>query len=165
MTFFILCVKIFLARIVDVTMGTFRMIFIVRNKKILATLIAFVEVLIWFAAAKLSLTSNSSILVAIVYALGYSIGTLIGTHFSNKFNNITCSVWAVVKKINKKQIQNLKNYIIDLSIINLNDKKKLLYIEINNKKLKELTKILKQIDANVFITQNENKIIQNGFIK
>lgn len=165
MPFIPLCIKIFFARIIDVTMGTFRMIFIVRNKIILATIIAFIEVLIWFAAAKLSLTANSSILIAIFYALGYAFGTLLGTYFSNKFHYGTCSIWAVINKFNKSHLDKLKKNNFAPSVINLDNNKKLLYIEINCKRQRELIALLKSIDTKVFITQNENKVIQNGFIK
>ena len=162
-----LCIKIFFARIVDVTMGTFRMIFIVKNKTLFATLIAFVEVVIWFLAAKYSFKENSSIIVAIFYAMGYAIGTLLGTHFSHKFNKTTSSVWAVLKTLNEKNIKKLNKNSFYPNIINLDNNKKLLYIEINTKDEEKLKNLLQNIDKSAFITQNENKIIteNNNFIK
>ena len=44
-------------------------------------------------------------------------------------------------------------------------KKDMLYIGINNNKLKELTNIIKDYDENAFIVVNETKVVQNGLIK
>lgn len=48
----LMCLKIFLARIIDVTLGTVRTVLVVRGRKNTAALIAFVEVLIWFLIAR-----------------------------------------------------------------------------------------------------------------
>ena len=41
----------------------------------------------------------------------------------------------------------------------------MLYIQVNNDKLKELTKIIKNYDENAFMVVNETKFVQNGLIK
>ena len=48
MELFILCLKIFFVRIIDVSMGTFRTIITVKGNRIAATMISFFETLIWF---------------------------------------------------------------------------------------------------------------------
>ena len=48
----ILCFKIFLSRILDVSLSSVRTMFVVKCNKIMASLIAFVEIFIWFYAAK-----------------------------------------------------------------------------------------------------------------
>ena len=47
-----LCIKVFFVRITDVTMGTFRTILTVKAKPIQASMIGFIEVLIWFLVVK-----------------------------------------------------------------------------------------------------------------
>ena len=82
----ILCFKIFLSRILDVSLSSVRTMFVVKCNKIMASLIAFVEIFIWFYAAKEALVSNSTSLCIIVsYALGYATGTFIGTLINEKF--------------------------------------------------------------------------------
>ena len=75
----ILCIKIFFARIFDVTLGTVRTMFTVKGKRLIASLIGFIEVLIWFLVVREALnTESKSIFVAISYALGFATGTYIG---------------------------------------------------------------------------------------
>ena len=81
-----LCLKIFFIRICDVSLGTVRMIVTVKGKTLLASLIGFIEVLIWFLVVKEALnTDSTSIFVALSYAGGYATGTLVGGTLSKKF--------------------------------------------------------------------------------
>ena len=61
-----LCLKIFFVRIIDVSMGTVATILTVKGKKILASVIGFIEILLWFLIVKEALnTDETSILVDI----------------------------------------------------------------------------------------------------
>ena len=83
MNIIILCIKIFLARIIDVSIGVIRTMELVKDHAIKAVILAFFEVLIWFLIAKEALTSNElNFLIAIFYSLGYACGTLIGAYLS-----------------------------------------------------------------------------------
>ena len=86
MELLLLCVKIFFVRIFDVSLGTVRMIVTVKGKTWLASLIGFIEVLIWFLVVKEALnTDSTSIFVALSYAGGYATGTLVGGFLSKRF--------------------------------------------------------------------------------
>ena len=85
MLLFIL-LKIFFARILDVSLGTFRTILTVRGKTYIPTVIAFFEVIIWYYVAKEALLEKiDSYLIPISYALGYSAGNFIGILISKRF--------------------------------------------------------------------------------
>ena len=80
------CLEIFLARIIDVSISTFRMMIMVRKKSIFTPILAFLEVFVWFIAARKALNTNiDSILIPIFYSLGYATGTYIGGCLSRKF--------------------------------------------------------------------------------
>ena len=72
----IICIKIFLTRILDVSLGTIRTILTVRNNKILASIICFFEVLIWFIVAREALVEIDNYLVPIFYSLGLTFMSL-----------------------------------------------------------------------------------------
>ena len=68
MELFILCVKIFFVRILDVSLGTVRMIITVKGNKLVASLIGFFEILVWFLIVKEALnTTETSIFIALSY--------------------------------------------------------------------------------------------------
>ena len=166
----LLCLKIFLARVFDVSLGTVRTILTVKGKTLISGLIAFVEVSVWFAVVKEALnTSYQSIYIPISYASGYATGTIIGTYLSQKFIRSLISVEVLTNKATKKNIEILHKEGFSISKVqathDCNDKTSILFITINSKYLDKLKKIITQIDSNAFIVINEAKIIHNGFVK
>jgi uncharacterized protein YebE (UPF0316 family) len=164
MKLLILCTEIFFARILDVALGTIKTFYIVKEKKLIASLISFIEIIIWFIVAKEALnTEIKSYFIPISYGLGYATGTYIGTLISSKYISGHLTVHIISSKIKKKDIEYLKQEGFGLTSITLENKKMYLIIEIDKKRLNHLNDCLKKIDENAFIIANESKIVQNGF--
>lgn len=169
--FFFTCLKIFAARIIDVSLGTIRTVFVVKGKSLEPFIIAFIEVLIWFLVAREALnTEGNMILIAISYAGGYATGTLIGSKLSRLLVKGVVGIQVVVKENSDALINQLREKGYAVSVIELKKdyegkNKDMLYIGINNNKLKEVTNIIKDYDENAFIIVNDTKLVQNGFIK
>ncbi len=171
MTLFILCIKIFLARIADVTLGTLRTIYTVKGKTITAGLIAFVEVFIWFIIAREALNTDlKSIWIVIAYSGGYATGTILGTFIANNFVNSLISIEVITTKATIENINKIREQGYGVSVVNTveniqENHNKILYITLNSRNLDKLKKIIKTIDPNAFIVIKETKIVQNGYIK
>ena len=167
----LICIEIFLARVVDVTLGTVRTIFIVHGRKNIASIIAFFEVLIWFLVANEALLNTShSILVPIFYSLGFAVGTYIGIIITNKYIKSFITAQITTKKDNIVLINILRDNGYGVSVVSLknekdNIKKDLLYVSINKNSSKDLIKLVKKIDKNAFIIFNDVKHVTNGLIK
>lgn len=70
---------VFFARICDVTLGTLRIIFISKGKKLLAPIFGFVEVFIWITVIGQILEhSAGDVICYIAYAGGYATGSFVG---------------------------------------------------------------------------------------
>lgn len=166
-----ICLKIFLARIVDVTLGTIRTVLVVKGKNITPAIVAFFEVLIWFVVAREALNTNlNSILIPIFYSLGYATGTFIGTFITSKFVDGLIGVQVITKSTNNKMLKEMRSKgfgvsVVDLKKTNDNHKKDLLIIQLNKKQLKGLTHIIRTNDPDAFVVINETKYVQNGIIK
>ena len=80
----ILPILIFLARIIDVTIGTVRIMLLSRNHRYIAPLLGFFEVLIWLLAIGQIMQNLSNFLCYIAYALGFSAGTMVGIIIEEK---------------------------------------------------------------------------------
>lgn len=165
------CLKIFAARIIDVSLGTLRTVFVVKGKNIEPFIIAFIEILVWYMVARTALNvEGNTLLIAVSYAGGYATGTLIGSKLSHILIKGVVGVQIVVKENSTNLIKELRNKGYAVSIIELkNDyegkNKDMLYIQINNSELKELTNIVKKYDESAFVVVNETKLVQNGLIK
>lgn len=163
---FFLCIKIFFARIIDVSLGTIRTVFIVKGNKFISSLIAFIEIFIWFYAARSALSTEvSSIFIVIAYALGYATGTYIGTMINEIFIEGVYSIQVISNKMKEKDILKIKKEKFGVTEVNTNDGKSMLYLTINKKRYKECIQLIKKIDSNSFIIVNDSKLAYNGYIK
>lgn len=166
------CLKIFLARIVDVSLGTIRTVLVVKGKNITPAIVAFFEVLIWFFAAREALNGEfNSILIPIFYAGGYATGTYVGTYISNNWVNGLIGVQAIINE-NKESnmLREIRNKGFGVSVVKLknpynNIKKDMLIIQLNKNKLKKLTSVIRKNDPDAFVVINETKYVQNGILK
>ncbi|MBN2078763.1 MAG: DUF2179 domain-containing protein [Spirochaetes bacterium] len=67
-----------LARVVDVTLGTIRIIYISRGMKFLAPIFGFFEILIWLVAIGQIMKNLSNPVYYLAYAVGFAAGNLVG---------------------------------------------------------------------------------------
>ncbi len=165
------CLYIFLARLIDVSIGTVRTILTVQGKRKMASILAFIEVMIWFYVAANALdNAGDSVLIPISYAGGFALGTFIGSYITSKYVDGYLGLWIITKNNNTKLINSLRKSGYGISIVDLkktkdNIKKDLILIATKKKSLKEITLLVKKYDSNAFITVNETKYVQNGLVK
>lgn len=169
---FVLCFKIFFARIIDVSLGTIRTVLVVRGRRFTPAFIAFFEVLIWFLIAREALTTEvTSILIPICYAGGYATGTYIGGFISNNLVEGLIGVNVTTKTSGaKKMVEEIRSAGFGVSAIDLknpqdDEDKTMLIVQLNKSKLKTLTAIIRKNDPDAFVVINETKYTQNGLIK
>lgn len=160
----LLCLEVFSARILDVSIGSIRTVYLIKQKNIIACILAFVELIIWFYVARETLTrSDISFIVVISYALGYAVGTYIGGLINKYYINGNLMVLVFTNK----SITPLKKLLINngygMSSIALKDKKELLLVEIKKKELKRVRQLIKSIDNNAFVIINETLEVENGY--
>lgn len=70
---------IFFARITDVSLGTIRMILIVRGDKWPAAIIGFVEIMVYTVALGMVVGALSDPVKLVVFCLGFSLGVIVGS--------------------------------------------------------------------------------------
>lgn len=164
MNIILLCLEIFLARIVDVSLGIIKTFFVVREKRLNASITAFFEVFIWFLVAREALnTEVNSIVIPIVYSLGFATGTYVGILLSSRFIHGNLTVNVISSKIRKKDLQILKDHGFGLTTIKTINKNYLLIIEIAKKDLEKLKDLINKMDEDAFLIASEARYTQNGY--
>ena len=158
------CIKVFLARILDVSLGVLRTNYLIKENISKAVIIAFFEVFIWVIIAREALV-DANIFIMIFYSLGYATGTLVGAKLSKRYNNSTSTIQVISYKFNKEEIDKIKSKGYGISSIKMDNRKKFILIEVNTKEIEKLLKIIRRIDRNAFITVSDTKLVLNGFIK
>lgn len=79
-TWVILPLLIFLARVVDMSMDTVRILFIAKRLKYLAPVIGFFEILVWLMAMKQVMQNLNNIGYMLAYAAGFATGNFVGMY-------------------------------------------------------------------------------------
>ncbi len=167
---FYLCIKIFFARVVDVSLATLVTVLTVKNKRLIATILGFIDVIIWFLVVKEALNTNiKSIWISLSYAGGYALGTFIGTTLSNTLIKGKVSMQVVMNYVKEEKIDKIRNAGFAVTKVSCkgknNTKKLMLFIEAEKKHMDDLKSIIKSIDKNAFMVINETKFVENGFFK
>ena len=80
----IILLAIFVARIIDVSIGTLRIIFLTRGMKYLAALLGFFESLIWILAISQIMTNVNNWMAYIAFASGFACGNVVGIWLEEK---------------------------------------------------------------------------------
>lgn len=85
-TWAVLPLLIFTARIVDVSLGTIRVIFVSRGLKYLAPVIGFFEILIWLLAIGQIFQNLDNMLCYLAYAAGFASGNFLGIYIVDRLS-------------------------------------------------------------------------------
>lgn len=91
-------VLIFLLRVVDVSMGTMRFLLVTRGARLPASLLGFVEILVWVTAAGAAIQNLTSPLHLVGYAAGFGTGTWAGMWLEERLALGTATVQAFCRE-------------------------------------------------------------------
>jgi uncharacterized protein YebE (UPF0316 family) len=105
----VLTLLVFFSRILDVSLGTLRIIFIGKGKRLLAPLLGFIEVFIWIVIVSQLVQNVSNIVGYLTYAAGFAVGNYVGLVIENRLALGTLTVRATVSQNSDALIQDLKD--------------------------------------------------------
>lgn len=161
----IICIEVFFARMIDVSIGSVRTILLVKGKNIISMILAFIEILIWFMVAKQTLTSDETNLAIILsYAGGYAVGTYVGGLINKYFVRGNLMAF-IVTKLDKQFItEKLKEADYGVSTLSIEGGKLILLVEFKKKYLKKLKNTVRELDEDAFLIVNESLHVENGYI-
>ena len=96
---------IFFSRVMDVSMGTFRVQMIVRRKKLIAGVLGFFEVLIFILIVSKVIKDIGNWLNVVAYCGGFATGNVVGIYISERFSKETISV-GIISRSKWQEIEN-----------------------------------------------------------
>ena len=156
---------IFFARVVDVTMGTLRIVFISQGRKILAPRIGFCEILIWLLAMGQIFSNLTNFIYYLAYAGGFAMGNYIGLIIEGKISLGFVSLQLIIKEDSEKLINILKDKGQSITTMTAEGQKGLVKIVMLVIKCKTLPKILEIIRSNnpkAFISIEQVRSVSGG---
>jgi uncharacterized protein YebE (UPF0316 family) len=163
----ILPILIFTARLVDVSLGTIRIIFISRGLKYIAPLIAFIEINIWLLAVAQIIMNLSNPLYAMAYAGGFAMGNLVGMVIEEKISIGSVIVRIIVKHDGDKIYDHLTSEKYGVTMVDakgIEGDVKLILVVIRRGDLKKILDHIKTIHPHAFYTVEDTRTVKDAVL-
>lgn len=164
-TWVVIPVLIFIARILDVSLGTVRLIFVSRGFKFLAPLIGFFEVLIWILAMSQIMRNLTNPVCYIAYAGGFAMGNFVGIHIAEKLSLGVVLVRVVTDKNASGLIESLKgeNYgVTSIDGHGVSGQVKIIFTIVPRKEVRRVVDLVKKFDSQAFYSVEEVGFVEKG---
>lgn len=165
-TWVILPLIVFLARFVDVTLGTMRIIFLSRGRKILAPLLGFVEVFIWITVvSQIVGNAKNNFPAYFAYAAGFAVGNYVGMVIEEKLAIGTLVIRAILPKEGKSLVKRLRDEGYGVTHVDgqgANGAVVLVYTIVMRKELEQVIGIIQDATPKAFFTVEELRSVQQG---
>lgn len=157
---------IFTARLVDVALGTLRIIFVSRSMRKLAPLVGFFESLIWLFAISQIMLNLSNIMSYLAFAAGFATGNYVGIYLENKLAVGLLSIRVVTNDDASDLIEYLRTQnfgVTSVSATGVTGKVRLIISVIKRKDLEDYIDVVKQFNPKAFISIEDVRSVQEGY--
>jgi uncharacterized protein YebE (UPF0316 family) len=156
---------IFLARVVDVSIGTIRIIMVTRGKKYLAACLGFFEMLVWALALGQVMSHLNSPTTYISFALGFSVGNFVGILLESKLALGYLIVRIISHQDATKLIETLRAKPYGMTTLEAQGKRgkvSILFTVIRRKGLGEVIDLIHQYTPEAFYSVEDIRAISEG---
>lgn len=166
--FVIIPLLIFFARIVDVSIGTIRVILLSRGNRYVAPLLGFFEVIVWLTAISKVMQNLTNIVCYIAYGAGFAAGNYIGMLLESKL----ALGFQMVRIISTSPLQliptELRNEGYGVTTVEgrgASGPVHILFSVISRKKVNEFIKLVLSIEPNAFISIEDVRSSYAGYLQ
>ena len=156
---------IFTARIIDVTLGTMRIVFVSRGLKYIAPIIGFFEVIIWLLALRVIMQNLNNALCYVAYAGGFGSGTYIGMYLEKKMAMGRGILRLITRKDAAPLISCLRESgfgVTSLKAQGNEGEVHLVFMVIKRGDFNRLTKLIQEYNPNAFYTLEDVRFVNEG---
>ncbi len=156
---------IFLARVVDVTIGTLRVILLSRGHKGLAPLLGFFEVLIWIIVIGKIMQNLDNWVCYIGYAGGFALGNYVGICIEEKLAIGTMLIRIITQKDASALIEKLKARNFGVTRIPAKGAKgavDVIYIVVKRGNSYDVLEMIEQFNPKAFYSIEDIRFVKEG---
>ncbi len=156
---------IFFLRLLDVSLGTLRLIMIARGKRSHAAVLGFFEITIWIVAVARVLNDIANIWLVLAYSSGYAAGTALGIWIENRFtessvmlriaspkNSALIANWLRAKEFRVMQMQGAS----------IEGPVQLILSMVDRRRLANTVREIQSIDSNAEVTVEDLRFVAAG---
>lgn len=158
---------VFLARCLDISLATIRILMIIHGQRFYAAIIGFFESLIFIAVLTYVIQGLNDIPSLFFYALGFATGNYLGIYVEEKVA-IGCANIQVISKTNSERlIHEIQEKGFGVTVVDGHGRegavRKIIHVLIRRKDMKVLMDVIEQIDNHAFVTVLDTKKIFGGY--
>ncbi len=159
---------IFFARIIDVSIGTIRVILLSRGNRLIAPLMGFFEVIIWLAAIGKVMQNLTNVVCYIAYGAGFATGNYVGMLIESKL----ALGYQIVRIISTSPLQllptELRNEGYGVTVLKgrgASGVVHILFSVISRKKVNDFIKLVLSIEPKAFISVEDVRSSHAGYLQ
>jgi uncharacterized protein YebE (UPF0316 family) len=163
----IIPVFIFIARILDVSIGTIRIIFVGKGYRLLAAFLGFVEVFIWIVAVSQIMKHLNNVYYYLAWASGFATGTYIGMLIEQKLSIGLVIIRIITSGDADELIFMLIKEKYHLTAVDGEGqmgKVKVIFMVINRQQLSEVIEIVNEYNPKAFYSVEDVRSVREGAI-
>ena len=160
-------VSIFLARLVDVTLGTFRIALVARGRRSTAPFIGFLEILTWLIALGLVVQNLDKPINYLAYAGGFAAGTWLGLLVDEKLGPGLVSARVITAQDSKALIDRLETEhfgVTHVAARGLAGRVRLIFSVMRRQDLPRLLAIVRQFHPTAFVSVSDVRLAKEGYL-
>lgn len=146
---------IFSLRILDVSIGTLRIAYLVRGRRAVAGTLSFFESLVWLTAAAQVITSLDAPVKFVAYAAGYATGTVLGVSIERWIaagETLLRIVTPVGSPSAEAPLREAGFYVTSLNAQGRDGDVRVHFTVLPRRKVPEALRILRQASPNAYVT-------------
>ncbi len=164
-SYLLLPLLIFFARIVDVTIGTMRIILVSRGKRNVVPFLAFFEVLIWILAISRIFQNLDNPLCYLAFAAGFATGNYVGMLVEEKLALGTQLIRIITQKEAGPLLRALREKGFGVTVVEAmgsNGPVHVIYSVTDRKRIREIVALVRQFNPNAFYSIEDIRHAEKG---
>lgn len=162
-------ILILVAKVVEVSISTLRIIFIGKGYRKPGTFLALIEILIWvFIASSVITGIQDTPMKGIYYSIGFALGVYLGSIIEDRIGVGKILIQAIIMKEEAKNVTNaLRDAGYAVTSINAYGKYKereVLMLFANRKNKHNIINIINETDDDALVVTNDVSLVSGGFV-
>ncbi len=154
-----------IARILDVSIGTIRIILISKGYRAIAPILGFIEILIWILAVSQIMQHLDKFLYYIAYATGYALGTYIGMGLESKLSLGNVVIRIITNQDSSELLDILKEQEYNFTVVNAEGKfgkVKIIFMISQRHLLNKTIELLEKYNPSAFYSVEDVRYVKEG---
>lgn len=161
----LLPVLIFFARVLDVSIGTMRIVFLSRGMRLMAPVFGFFEVLIWLMAISRIMGNLTSWVNYVAYASGFAAGNYVGMYLENRLAMGLLSVMIITPDDASALVRMFKERRFGVTQVagqGAQGEVRVIYVIIKRRDLAQVSRMLAEHRPDAFVVVNDIRSAAGG---